>query len=239
MRTRNRSTFHVLLATLTVALIGSATTFAGDNTLYQQLPSDDPFANVSSQDFPDATDFSITAADDFSVPAGPGWNVDALSANFTTGNGSGLDPIDMRWIIFEDDNGQPGSEVLNVLGGSLDTGTGMADISLGAAVELAPGNYWLASQIVGEISLFGQEFQRGSDDGNGSGNFQWLNPGGAAGLPDGWVDANSTIDDTTGLPFSDVQNLAFGVFGSVVPEPTTIALLGLAFTAIRRRRTSK
>lgn len=226
------------MASLIVGVVG-ATTFAGDNVLYEQLPSGDPFANASSQDFPDATDFSIVAADDFNVPAGPGWSIQSLSSSFTTGNGSGVDPIDVRWILFEDDNGQPGAELLNTLGGTFDTASGLAGIDLAATIDLGPGDYWLASQIVGEIGIFGQEFQLGSDDGSGSANFQWLNPGGAAGLPAGWVDANNTLDADTGLPLSDVQNLAFGIFGAEVPEPATIALLGFAMVAVgRRHRTS-
>ncbi len=237
MHSPTLSMFKKAAAALAITLGCNAAIFAGDSVLYEQIPSGDPFANVSSQDFPDAMDFSIVAADDFLVPDGPGWSIDGLTASFTTGNGSGLDPIDMRWIIFEDDNGQPGTELLNTLGGSFSTMTGLASIAFDTSVDLAPGNYWLASQIVGEIGTFGQEFQLGSDDGFGTSNFLWNNPGGAAGLPDGWVDANSTIDPTTGLPFSDVANLAFSINGAEIPEPATLALLGVgAIAAIRRRK---
>jgi hypothetical protein len=235
-------TYIVRGLSLMVALVvvgGSTLSFAGGGALYEQTPSADPELNVVSQAFSDAPTFNTVAADDFAVPAGPGWNVTDLGAVFTTGNGSGLDPAGMSWTIYADDNGAPGVALVQLEGGSLDVNTGLAGIDLdasGDAMELSSGDYWMSSQIIGAIGLFGQEFQMGSDDGAGTANFRWDNPGGAFGFPGSWIDGNGTVNPDTDEPFSDVRNLAFSIGGAVVPEPATLGLLGVGLVAAVRRR---
>lgn len=212
----------------TVALSG------GGNILFEQAPAPDAMLlQAASQEFPDASEFTIFAGDDFSVTDTAGWSVESLHSFFTLGNGSGLPPEGIRWIIWDDDgSGQPGTELLNIVSDGFDLMTGFADISLadaGGVLELEPGDYWFTSQIIGGIGSFGQEFHRGSLDGAGTSNFLWNNPGGGFGFPAGWVDANAG-----GL--SDVTNLAFQIGGSVIPEPGTLSLLAIASLALVRRR---
>ncbi len=208
--------------------------------LYEQTPASAGMQlHAASQDFPDESSFTIIAADDFAVPAGAGWSVEALGSWFTTGNSSGLPADGIRWMIWSDDNGEPGAELLNLVDDGYDPATGLADVDLtasGSAIDLAPGTYWFASQIIGEIGLFGQEFHAGSLDGAGTANFLWSNPGGGHGFPVGWLDANGTINPSTGQPWSDVSNLAFSIGGTVVPEPMTLGLLMLGSLVLLRRR---
>lgn len=211
------------------------------SSLYQQTPApDDQLLQAASQDFPDAVQFSILAADDFGVPAGPGWHVNSLSTVFTTGGSAG-EPLGLRWNVYDDNGpgGVPGTHLLDVVGGDFDLNTGAANIDLAAAnadFNLGSGNYWFTAQLIGDIGTFGQEFVRGSLDGAGTSNFHWNNPGGGYGLPAGWVDAHGTINPATNSPWSDVSNLAFGIGGVVIPEPATIGLLILGSTAAFRRR---
>ena len=228
--------FSLAICLAAAAVWAPVLAIAGD-VLYEQLPVDpDLLLHASSQEFPDQPSFTIFAADDFTVSDDAGWSVDALNSYFTTGNGSGIDADGMRWIIWDDDGGDgtPGTEMLNIVGGAYDVETGLADINLGDLGEdilLAPGDYWFTSQIIAPIGTFGQEFHAGSLDGAGSRNFHWSNPGGGFELPnEGWNDA-------FGLGISDVQNLAFQIGGTVVPEPTTLGLLGaLSLIVLRRRR---
>lgn len=223
-----------LLMLAVAPLIPTLETAVGGTVLYEQAPAPNALLlQAASQEFPDAPEFTIFAADDFTVGDAAGWNVESLHSFFTTGNGSGLPPEGIRWIIWGDNGaGQPGNELLNVVSDGFDLMTGLADIDLsssGDAFELPPGDYWFASQIIGGISSFGQEFHRGSLDGAGTADFLWNNPGGGFGLPPGWVDAH-------GAGLSDVTNLAFQIGGSIIPEPATLCLLGMGTLSLFRRR---
>ncbi len=218
-----------------VALMAVVPTVAcgGGSVLYEQVPAPDSMLlQAASQEFPDAAEFTIFAGDDFNVSDAAGWSVETLETYFTTDNGSGLSPEGVRWIVWEDASGEPGAELLNVVSDGFDPITGVAGIDLVAgdgALALPAGDYWFTSQIIGDISSFGQEFHRGSLDGTGTSNFLWNNPGGGFGIPGGWVDANDA-----GL--SDVSNLAFQVSGSIIPEPTTLGLLAVGSLVFLRRR---
>ena len=208
--------------------------------LFEQSPAPaNLFLTAASQEFPATPEFTIFAADDFDVPGGPGWSVTGLTSFFTTGTGSGLPPQGIRWIIFGDNKGEPGPELLNVVGGTLDLDTGLAQVDLQASasdIDLASGTYWLTSQLIGDLDFFGQEFHLGSLDGAGTSNFMWNNPGDGLGLPTGWFDANGTINPDTSQPYSDVQNLAFRLNGTIIPEPATLILLVLSGLQAMRRR---
>lgn len=253
--------FVVLLTVVSVSLSGMAIasqpqlsgaantnnpTALQGSFLYEQLPAPpELLLSAASQEFPDVPSFTIFAADDFTVPDGPGWNVQDLHSFFTTGNGSGLPALGMRWIIWDDDpeaGSVPGDEVLSILGGDYDQTTGLASIDLSAIgedVNLPPGDYWFTSQIIGEISFFGQEFHMGSLAGEGTENFHWNNPGGGFGMPEGWLDAFGTINGKTGEPWSDTANLAFQIGGTIIPEPgSLLSLLGLTTLFAARRRRS-
>lgn len=228
-----------------VMLGASSLTSFGGEILYQQaaIPPSHFQHNVVSQEFPDEPSFTTFAADDFTVTDALGWDIRGLQSVFTIGNGSGLPPNDVRWILWDDDGpgGVPGTELLNILGGSYDTFTGNALIDLqgvGANLVLTPGHYWVTTQVVGEINLFGQEFHRASLDGVGTSNFHWNNPGGGFGFPKSWFDANATINPGDGVPWSEVQNLAFRIDGVIAPEPGAAVLLaaGALFGARRRFR---
>lgn len=94
------------------------------------------------------------------------------------------------------------------------------DVTLAAPVILNAGQYWLTWNAAG--SLASGPWQPPVVPHNGAGNgMQQL--GTAAFLP--LVNGSLTNDE-----------LPFGVNGSVVPEPATMAALGLGFAAILRRR---
>jgi PEP-CTERM motif-containing protein len=224
--------------TLGVALMPTLASASG-TVLYEQLPAPaSPTNQVASQTFPDLDNSTILAADDFVVPAGPGWRIEGLTSFFTNDGNSGANPMGVQWTIWNENGpmNTPGDDILSIFDeNSFDLNTGNANIDLaggGNAIDLDPGTYWVTSTLVAPISLFGQEFQLGSDDGAGSANFQWFNGDGEFGLPNqGWNDA-------FGEGISEVQNLAFQIHGSIVPEPATLALLAIGAVAMIRSRRS-
>ena len=93
------------------------------------------------------------AADDFTVPKGQVFTVDAVHATGFVEEGSGAATVDV--IIYADDKGRPGEIITStpeIPGGSCTTGdTCIFEPRLEPPVRLEPGNYWVSIQESGFV----------------------------------------------------------------------------------------
>lgn len=189
-------------------------------------------------------DYDRQAGDDFTV-TGPGWSINRIVSSwvqFTPGDANALTQMN---IAFYNISG-------GVVGSLIATRTGTAARSTGpgtyfgrpeevvdsnfAAVNLAPGNYfvmvqanvnhnwfWLTSSPTTPIAGSAAQIQRGPGtlgvDATWPATWQATGPGNAI------------------FPTAYDQN--FKLYGTAVPEPASMAALGLGALALIRRRKAK
>jgi hypothetical protein len=107
---------------------------------------------------------------------------------------------------------------------------------IGALQNLAAGSYVFSLVPNAALGTFGQTFTVGSTL-PGTANDWTRNPGGGFGFSGG---TNWTTMTAAFPPSGPLANWGIGINGSPVPEPTTVAVLGLgALVLIWRRRSSK
>ncbi len=199
------------------------------------------FDNVNGLANGENTGFTAAVYDDFNV-TGPGWNVNAVFTNNLLSTAAGITTAnwEIRTGVSE---GNPGVLLFSGLNAPVTvTPTGRSGFGLteytvevtGLSVVLPLGTYWLSVQPIGNGS---QVSYNSSTVG--------VN---CVGTPCGNND-NAFFNSTTfGYNFHTTTDPAFGpgnidfsdgVIGTVIPEPTTMALLtcgvGALLIAVRRR----
>jgi hypothetical protein len=105
----------------------------------QMTPSTDPA--IASQTFPDYGNCSLQGADDFTVPAGPSWNVSRVDVigQYYAG------PINFfDVIVYADAAGSPGAPVYSATGLAFTQSTNVFTINLTSAAVLPAGTYWIS-----------------------------------------------------------------------------------------------
>jgi hypothetical protein len=215
--------------------------------LWEQLP--DLTSNaVVDQEFPDYPLYSTYLVNDV-VVGGAGWHIDSVTGFFTTNPDFGNWPAvgDVRLNIFNKTAPLPlGTD--DPAAGSLvsaaftDMGGNQANVTAsGLGIFLAPGEYWIGLTPRLPIDPYGQQFHWNSAAlvGDLTG---MRNPGGAFGAGTDWYtvqDWFANAGASTGF-----EDSAFRVTGAVVPEPTTLWVLGSALAVMagvrarRKRRSS-
>jgi hypothetical protein len=219
----------------------------GNVILWDQ--SDATLFGVASQEFPDQTDFSVFAADDFITTER--WDISTiyvLGVSIAVGLNSATA---LNWAIYANDGGLPagfpGGGAAPVWSISLpptdphvilsDANTNVR-LNLSTPINLSPGTYWLIFYPTMSFSEVGQWFWSTSTTTNGA-IAQVINPGGGFGVGTDWL----SIQDFA--PTSD-HDLAFRLDGqiSVIGIPTlnqwgviffVLFLTGVSLLLIRRK----
>lgn len=109
--------------------------------LYSQTGTE--VGRAASQIFPDFTDQTIEAADNFIVPSGKTWDLLSVSVQGTISNGA---PQLAMFNIYEDNNGLPGNEVFSSGNLTLEPTTDSSDfkLTLNSPATLSSGTYWIS-----------------------------------------------------------------------------------------------
>lgn len=140
MRTRRWIGAQVLATAIALAAIPAG---ASAEELYNQIDETSP-QSINSQDFNDANNaFDAMAADDFVVPAGETWKVEAtLARGFKEGPGTATSA---NVKIFADAGGTPGAEMFSAVAPA----TGYPHMNLSFAGPTLPaGTYWLGVSAI-------------------------------------------------------------------------------------------
>jgi len=223
-----------------VVLISWSATAAGAGILYNQPYDGNGFATVS-QIFPpgDFTAGSTLSFDDFNVTS-PGWNVQGVTvygleqADPTQNQGIFLQIQSTSLPSFSPTTGPvySGSEDMNP------SSPTYGDLFFtGLNVSLTPGTYWLTAWVVRPVAG-GNWLWYFTDYGNPNGSeFLIQNPGGAFPANPGFTTLVGGSDFFGTAP----SDLAFTITGSLVPEPSSVVLLGIGALCLGacawRRRT--
>jgi hypothetical protein len=134
---------------------------------------------------------------------------------------------DVVWTEEEDFGSVPGNSSLNLFRGSIDV----------SGVALDPGvNYWVGVRLVGN--------EANQSGGTAGRHFVAVGTGDPASIDEGYnFDPNFQLDPvwvraSDRNPFGDPLEFAYRLNATLVPEPSSLALLliGAAFSRLRRRR---
>lgn len=209
-----------VLAVLIAAIFSSS---VGADTLWDNGLTPDGFnaRAISPPAFPD-----IRVADDFVVPEGEEWVIEGFHAGIIEDSGWTTGEL-LEVSVYEDARGiGPGDEIVRVSGAfsrieTFDEYFGRAHYQYSLEsldIQLGPGTYWIGLR---------------NPDGAGAGTNYWLtSDGGRNGLNSstGYL----SLDGITWQAEGAGWHHAFQITG--VPEPGSLALLGVGAAAVIRRR---
>ena len=175
----------------------------------------------ASQLFPDFADAMLQSADDFVIPVGDEWIIDAVVVSGTFFNANpDSGPIDGVLVQFWTDNaGLPGTMICEELGFNNAPEPEMRIDLAGAclaAFPLTEGTYWVSMAAIMEFAPSGQWAWNANDSTNGA-EFAVQDPAGLLGGPCvSWGSGLATCG--IGATFPD---LCFAFEGAVVPVELT------------------
>ncbi|MFN3166109.1 MAG: PEP-CTERM sorting domain-containing protein [Phycisphaeraceae bacterium] len=229
----------------TTALLAVLTCSAGAVTLYENPSAGGgtPGNNLVSPSLSALRHYGLTKV----VVGGGGWDVDRVSMLQPTASGAALGALsaDLHLHIVPDadlatfdptllGDVVSGAETDNeVLSTSSFFAAGVTRFTADPAadISLAPGTYWVGvTPILDNLSAFGTGWQFAFSGTNPADSAHYAETGASTGT--------STTPSTTGVWEVKNQNgYALTIEGTQVPEPTSLALLGLGgLLAARRRR---
>ncbi len=185
--------------------------FSSRDLLYDQISNPSTDGVIAAQDFVDPSfdSYDCWGADDFEIPAGETWNIDAMDVLGGYWNGAGPGTGFGNLKIYEDAPGMPGTELFDVPACvAVDDGLGNLNITLSSVVTLTEGVYWVAWQYTCEFASGGQWGWQPHTDQYGT-EFYWINPGGGFGGSTDW------ISSYTQWPAFEGHDLSFALYGTI------------------------
>lgn len=190
-------------------------------------------SNKAAQNFETANDaYDCEAADDFVVPEGKTWSIDAVDIMFSINASIMPDPISINIRFYADDEGKPGIVLHQFTNVDIPKADFMAGIMpLPSPVILNAGTYWFSLQANLNYSVHGQIFWFTQTVQNNN-LAHWRNP--LDGLGHGaidWTDFPSVFNE----PDPDLSFVLYGNEVSAVPFPligSILAFLGLGLASV-------
>jgi subtilisin-like proprotein convertase family protein len=181
-----------------------------------------PFVGINSQKFePANAAFDNQAADDFTVPAGPAWQVTQVNVGGVYFNGPG--PAASLNVTFYNNSGTnlPGTVVAAFTNVTTFTGGPNFNITLPSAVSLPGGaTYWVSVQVNQNFTPAGQWGWNTFGTTNIGFERAWQNPGGGFGTP-----CTNWGYGATGCGVGTSRNHSFAIIGNIPGGP-----LGTGYT---------
>lgn len=183
---------------------------AADALLYSQNDSDSG-VGIVSQNFEASLDiYDAQGADDFTVPAGFKWGVQAVIVTGVYFNGPGP-AVSETVSFYKNSGGLPGALISSQTVTGSDTG-GSFRIRLPATVKLRAGTYWVSVQVNMDFTPNGEWGweTRSVMSGNGA---AWQNPGdGFATGCTSWANMETCIG-----PLGEGPDFMFALYGKSIP----------------------
>ena len=201
------------LAVAALAFCAPAVASPGD-VLYDQYDHAGTVGS-GSQDFEAALDpYDDAAADDFDVPAGPGWNVTGVEVQGTYFNGPGP-ATSVNVAVYSNAGDLPGT-LLAFRPNQSFTGDPNFVITLAPSIGLFEGRYWISVQANQSFSSAGQWAWLDRTEQSTS-SAAWQNPGGGQGTScAGWAARGTCIGDAAA---PDQVFRLTGTIGAPPPPP--------------------
>lgn len=234
---------------LTLAALGATMMFGAANAvdLWHQAAAPAPGPDIPGWSSVQGTISSLNlnreVADDF-VVGGPGWVVDQVVMRGTWFTGENRNPTGGFIVSFyamvsgAPANTASATQTSTSVARSASVGNYAGRDAFDFTIDLAPvglnaGTYFMAVQAVDSVNFFWivANANQGADS---HVRDTWRNQtggGGANTYPEAWT----PLADIGGDP----QDMAFTIRGTVVPEPATIAVIGLGLAALAARRRRK
>lgn len=152
--------------------------------LYTQTGSAE--ASSSSQIFPDFSDQSLEAADNFEVPSGNSWDIFRVSVEGSISNGA---PQLALFKIFEDNDGLPGNEIFNSGNLTVVPTNDSSDFTITAnsPITLTSGTYWISVLTYQNFNPGGNQWFWLATSPSVNGTYVRQSPTGLAGSPTTWT----------------------------------------------------
>ena len=206
----------VTIAALVLAALGfcAAAAASPGDVLYDQYDQAGPIG-AGSQNFEAALDqYDDAAADDFDVPAGPGWNVTGVEVQGAYFNGPGP-ATSVNVAVYANSGDLPGTLLASRPNQSF-TGDPSFVITLDPSIGLFEGRYWISVQANQTFSSAGQWAWLDRTQ-QATSPAAWQNPGGGQGTAcAGWAPRGACIGDAAA---PDQVFRLTGTIGAPPPPP--------------------
>ena len=204
---------------------------ASADVLWDQSGVDPAVNALVDQEFGNYPTYASYMVQD--VVADTDWQIQSVTTYFTMGTGFWSTAINQgRLSVFPKTGSLPDAgddpSASSIVDISMNFGAnGWEVVADGLAIDLGAGEYWVGLTPIADFGVYGQEFHQaapiiGEDT-------AWRNPGGGFGMGTSWTTAS--ILDATWTGTWDAAILVQGI-----PEPASLALLGLGALALIRRR---
>ena len=141
---------------------------------------------AASQVFPDFSDQTIEAADNFTIPTGKTWDLISVSVQGTISNGA---PQLALFNIYDDNNGLPGTEIFSSGNLSVETTTDSSDfkLTLNSPTTLSSGTYWIAVRTYQAFNPGNNQWYWSYYTPSVNGDYVRQSPTGLAGVDTSWT----------------------------------------------------